>query len=106
MATVRSPCCPSEFTDRRDGPAARAGAIALNEVVLRRFVQRIPSAVVGDAVQSACFFKNATVFSLNAATFSYSGACEQSSNMCSSELLMPFVNWSAKRVEACRGVRT
>lgn len=45
-----------------------------------------------DDGQSACFVKNASVFSLNAATFSYSGACEQSSKMYSSEPLMPYLS--------------
>jgi len=48
------------------------------------------------AVQPAFLFKNASVFSLNATTFSYNGACEQSSKMYSSEDLMPFVSRSAK----------
>src|SRR5262245_14820520 len=51
------------------------------------------------ARQLACFFKNASVFSLNSGTFSYSGACEQSSKMYSPEVWMPLFSRSANRVE-------
>src|SRR4030095_9963162 len=50
-------------------------------------------------LQPAWRRRNSSVLPLNAATFSYSGACEQSSKMCSSELLMPLRSGSAKRGE-------
>ena len=50
-------------------------------------------------LQLAFFLRNASVLSLNAGTSSYSGACEQSSKMCSSEFLMTFFSRLEYRVE-------
>src|SRR5262249_31990389 len=73
------------------------------------------STTTGIGFQPTCLPKKASVFSLNAATFSYKGACEQSSKIYSSEFLMPFFSRSANRVEVtlswrpkviCVGART
>src|SRR4030095_3681584 len=72
--------------------------------MLHTFLGR-PPITIFKTPQPACLLRKPSVFSLNAGTFSYSGACEQSSKMYSSEFLMLFFSPSANRMEQTTSCR-
>jgi len=64
---------------------------------VRESTRRLATTIV-TPLQPTCLLRNASVFSLNAVTFSYSGACEQSSKTSCSAFLMLFFSRSWNRV--------